>query len=77
MEVLHKAVLDIPMESQKAAVVAESLGPEALGDTDVGFKVEASTEGLRLLFHAEDAAKLRAALNSYVRLAIVALDVTK
>ena len=76
-KLLHNAVIQIPMDAGKANMVAASLAPEARSDTEVGFAVEACDDGLRLSFHADDAAKLRAALNSYVRLAMVAIEVTE
>ncbi|MDG6221090.1 MAG: KEOPS complex subunit Pcc1 [Candidatus Thermoplasmatota archaeon] len=72
---MHKAVLNLEMDKELAAHVAKALRPETAAETKgTRFAVEENQNGLSLILESEDASGLRAALNSYARLAKVALD---
>lgn len=74
---MHRAVIQIPVEKEQARTLVGSLSPESRAETDMVFTASAEDDGVVMTIEAQDISDLRAAVNSYMRLALVALAVTE
>ena len=75
---MHRAEVHLPLDRERARKVAEALRPEAAAEVaNTKLHIEREPDGLLLVVEAKDSSGLRAALNSYMRLALVAMEITK